>query len=83
MTIEKHDLRTDFPLYIDEIHDLKMNDDHFLRLFNQYGDCDLEVKKIEEGIENTSDEYVEQLKLKRLNLKDELYRLLKKQKETA
>lgn len=61
-----------------EIRDLKMNNAHFSRLFKNYHELDHEVIRIEEGVENTSDEYLDKLKMKRLFLKDELYAMLKK-----
>jgi len=80
MPIEKHDLHHEFPEFGEEIRELKMNDAHFARLFDQYHEIDHEVNRIEQGVENTSDEYLEQLKVKRLKLKDELYIMLQKQK---
>jgi len=80
MPIEKHDLHHEFPEFTNEIRELKMTDAHFARLFTEYHECDHEINRIEKGVETPSDEYVEQLKLKRLNLKDELYDSLKKQR---
>jgi len=78
MTIEKHDLHHEFPEFKDEIRQLKMNNAHFSRLFTDYHATDHEIHRIEQGVENTSDEYLEQCKLKRLVLKDELFGMLKK-----
>jgi len=83
MPIEKHDLHHEFPEFTDEIRTLKMNDAHFARLFDKYHELDHEINRIEQGIENTSDDYLEQLKVKRLALKDELYVMLQKQKISA
>jgi len=83
MTIERHDLHHEFPELTDEIHHLKMNDNHFARLFREYHEVDHEVHRIEQGVENTSDEYLEGRKKQRLNLKDELFSMLKKVKVTA
>ena len=83
MSLEKHDLHHEFPEFSEEIHQLKMNDNHFAKLFTQYHDLDKEVNRIEQGIENTSDEYIEQLKINRLNLKDALFALLRKEKSSA
>ena len=77
MTLEKHDLHHEFPELNEEIHYLKMNDNHFSRLFNDYHEINQEVRRIEQGIENTSDEYLEQKKKERLQLKDELFVMLK------
>jgi len=83
MPIEKHDLHHEFPEFNEEIHELKMNNAHFSRLFDKYHELDHEINRIEQGVENTSDEYLEQLKVKRLALKDELYVMLQKQKTLA
>ena len=83
MPIEKHDLHREFPEFTDEIHDLKMNNNHFARVFNDYHELDHEVHRIEQGVENTADEYLEQQKKKRLLLKDELFAMIKKHKEVA
>lgn len=74
---EKHDLLHEFPEYKDRIHELKLSDSHFANMMAEYHELDNEVRRIEEGIENTSDEYLEELKKKRLNLKDQLYAMLK------
>ncbi len=83
MTIEKHDLHHEFPEFNDEIHKLKMNDAHFARLFKEYHESDHEILRIEKGVENTSDNYLEQQKIKRLQLKDELFGMLKKESVSA
>ena len=77
MTLEKHDLHHEFPNLKEEIRHLKMNDKHFVRLFGQYHDIDQEIRRIEQGIENTSDDYLETRKKQRLNLKDTLFYMLK------
>jgi uncharacterized protein YdcH (DUF465 family) len=77
MSIEKHDLHHEFPEYGDAIHALKVSDSHFAALFDQYHDIDREVRRIEAGIENTSDAYLEQRKKERLHLKDALYERLR------
>ncbi|CAM4146948.1 YdcH family protein [Pseudoalteromonas byunsanensis] len=77
MNIERHSLAKELPEFKDKIHELKMKDRHFARLFDDYHNVDHEVIRIEEGLENTSDEYLESLKKRRLYLKDQLYRILK------
>jgi len=77
---EKHNLINELPEYRDEIHDLKMNNRHFAKLFNEYHETDHEILQIEEGVETTSDEYLEGQKKKRLYLKDELFVMIKASK---
>lgn len=74
---EKHDLVHEFPEYKDKIHELKTSSQEFARLFAEYHDIEHEVHRIEEGVENTSDEYLEERKKIRLNLKDQLFAMLK------
>ena len=73
MSIDRHSLAKELPEFKVKIHELKMNDRHFARLFDDYHDLDHEMIRIEEGVENTSDEYLESLKKQRLHLKDQLY----------
>ena len=74
---EKHDLIHEFPEFKERIHELKTSDSHFAKLFYEYHELEHEVRRIEEGNETPSDEYAEELKYRRLKLKDELYAMLK------
>ena len=77
MLTEKHDLIHELPEHRETIHNLKVTNSHFAKLFEEYHEVDHEVHRIETGIENTSDEYLEGRKKLRLYLKDELYRMIK------
>lgn len=70
---ESHSLAVEFPEYKDQIHQLKMEDRHFARLFDEYHEVDAQLHRIEQGIEVHADDFVETLKLQRLHLKDQLY----------
>ena len=72
-----HDLSHEFPEFKDKIHEMKSSNAHFSKLYDEYQEVDKEIFRIEEEIETPSDEYTEKLKLRRLNLKDELYTMLK------
>ena len=74
---ENHDLVHEFPEHREKIHQLKIEDNHFARLFDEYHDIDREVRRIEQGVETPSDFYTEDLKKRRLGLKDELYSMIK------
>ncbi len=76
MLDEKHDLVHELPEHRETIHELKLSNRHFARLFEEYHEVDHEVHRIETGVENTSDEYLEARKKVRLHLKDELYRMI-------
>jgi len=73
---ENHSLVAELPEYKDKIHDMKMNNAHFARLFDEYHEIDKEIQRFEQEIENPSDEVVEQHKKQRLRLKDELFAML-------
>jgi uncharacterized protein YdcH (DUF465 family) len=74
---EQHDLVHEFPEYRDRIHALKQEDAHFRRLSDEYHELDRQVHRAETDVEPLSDEHLEELKKKRLSLKDQLYALLK------
>jgi uncharacterized protein YdcH (DUF465 family) len=78
MQIEPHDLLSEFPEHKENIHNLKMSDNHFRRLFDDYHALDRSIHRLETGIEYCSDEELEDLKKKRLLLKDEIYVCLQK-----
>ncbi|MGD8514682.1 MAG: DUF465 domain-containing protein [Granulosicoccaceae bacterium] len=75
---EHHHLANEFPEFRDRIHELKLSDAHFAKLYEEYEELDKEIIRIEEEIETPSDAYTEELKKKRLLLKDELFSILKK-----
>ncbi len=77
MPLGKHDLIHELPEYKDRIRELKMTNRRFATQFEKYHDTDHAVLRVEEGFENTSDEYLEELKKKRLALKDELFAMIK------
>ncbi len=76
MDIEHHDLHREFPQYNEKIHDLKVSNAHFSRLYGEYNDLDQQVRRAEQRVENISDFELDQLKLKRVHLKDQLFHLL-------
>ena len=77
MIIDRHSLAKELPEYKEQIRQLKMENRHFAKLADEYHDLDNEIIRIEEGVENTSDDYIDTLKKKRLNLKDQLFDMLK------
>lgn len=74
--MEKHDLHHEFPQFNDRIHDLKVSDHRFKRLFDAYHEVNNDIHAIETGAVNTTDEALNQLRMKRVHLKDELYGML-------
>lgn len=66
-----------FPEYRDLISRLKTEDAHFTRLFDEHNQLDQRIKNLEARIELATDEEIENLKKEKLNLKDQLYVILK------
>jgi uncharacterized protein YdcH (DUF465 family) len=79
MSVEKHTLLQAFPDHHHTIRHLKMNDRHFAKLFDEYHELDSQVRRFETGVEHATDEDVHALKSKRVNLKDELFAMVKKE----
>lgn len=76
MSIDNHALSLEFPQLKERIHALKVSDHHFARMMDEYNDLDREVRRLEGEGSPKADETMEELKRKRLALKDELYRML-------
>jgi len=45
MTVEHHDLLHEFPEYKSQIHELKVSDHHFRRLFDEYHELTIDIEK--------------------------------------
>jgi len=73
---EHHDLVHEFPEHRERIHDLKISDNHFRRLMEEYNDLTSSVENLEGQGEPISDEHMEEMKKKRVRLKDDLYQML-------
>lgn len=71
-----HPLIHEFPEHREAIHELKTSNAHFRRLFDEYHRLDREVVRIEGEIAPASDAVAEGLKKRRLQLKDDLHRML-------
>ncbi|MEK6559716.1 MAG: DUF465 domain-containing protein [Planctomycetota bacterium] len=80
MQHEHHGLIHEFPEYREEIHNLKMSNEHFRELFDEYHKLDREIFRVENNIEARSETAFEELKKRRLTLKDELFRMLRQSK---
>jgi hypothetical protein len=71
-----HDLAQEFPELKQRIHELKLTSQEFNQLYAEYRELDKAIYRIEEEIETPSDSYTEELKKKRVRLKDKLYAML-------
>lgn len=77
MPIENHTLVNELPEFHDEIHQLRMHDEHFKKLSDEYNFLTGEVEKMEKEIILASTQEEEQLKKRRLQLKDTIVGYIK------
>lgn len=76
MTIEHHDLIHEFPQLRERIHELKTRDKHFRKLFDAYHELTTEIENMEMEVLTVSTQTEEEAKMRRVHLKDELYKML-------
>jgi uncharacterized protein len=67
-----------FPEYRELITQLKTTDAHFLHLFDQHNALDQRIKNMESHVEPGTSAEIETLKKEKLQLKDQLYVVLRK-----
>lgn len=73
----KHPLSEEFPEFEEKILTLKVENDHFKKLYDQYDEIDHHIYRVESDVEPSSDEVANQLRISRLRLKDQIYQFLK------
>lgn len=76
--VEKRSLAQDHPEFREVIHEMKMNDAHFARNMGEYEELDKQIVRIEQGHEQCPDLELDAMKLKRVQLKDDLVRQLRR-----
>ncbi|OOS20727.1 YdcH family protein [Moraxella lincolnii] len=72
-----------FPEHRELITELKQTDAHFAKLFHEHNDLDNQIDKLERDVVKhaSREDEIEKMKRKKLQLKDELYRILESKKE--
>ena len=76
MSVEHHDLVHEFPALKGRIHDLKVSNAHFRNLFEEYHHLTRSVENMENEVTPVTTVTEEEAKIRRLHLKDELYKML-------
>lgn len=76
MTIEHHDLVHEFPQLRDRIHELKISNNHFRKLFDEYHELTSTIENMETEATAVATHTEEEAKMRRVHLKDELYKML-------
>jgi len=74
-----HPFVTEFPEHRETIRHLRLSDNQFRQMFEEYHLLDDEICRIEEEVEFASDQDIDELKFKRAKLKDALYSAVRKQ----
>ena len=75
---EHHEIVKEFPEYVHTIKTLCEHNQAFQQMYLEYHSLDDEILKIEQNVEAVSDSYAEELKKKRVLLKDKIYDCLLK-----
>ena len=76
MSNAPNDLAADFPDKRDRIHQLKTSDNRFARLYEEYNELNRTIHRVETRVEPQTDEAEEELKRRRLQIKDEIMAML-------
>ncbi|WP_442756015.1 YdcH family protein [Methylocystis sp. JAN1] len=67
-----HELHEEFPEFAEAIHNLKAGNARFARIAEEYHTLNRAIHRMEANIEPADDATIEDLKKKRLSLKDEI-----------
>jgi uncharacterized protein YdcH (DUF465 family) len=76
MSNTPHELAEEFPEHAALMHHLKETDGHFARLFAEYHEINRAIHRAETNIEPVDDFHMEDMRKKRMRLKDEIYGML-------
>ena len=70
MSNTPHTLGEEFPGQLDAIHALKAKDERFARILTEYDEVNDRIHRAETRVEPVSDDHEEELRKRRLALKD-------------
>jgi uncharacterized protein YdcH (DUF465 family) len=76
MSHTPHEIGEEFPEHRAKIHALKVSDEHFAKMMDDYHELNRAIHRAEIEVEPVSDDTMETMKKKRLALKDEIASLL-------
>jgi len=71
-----HELADEFPQEAERIRELRLEDAHFARLADEYHEVNRAVHRAETRAEVVSDQHETELRRRRMQLKDEIGRIL-------
>ena len=69
----------------DIIAELKLKDSHFASIFDEHAELDQKINQLEKDLVKhaSREEEIEQMKRRKLHLKDEIYKIIDKNKEKS
>ena len=76
MSHTPNQLDEDFPEMAERMHALKTSNNRFARLLEEYNELNRDSHRIETRVEPTSEDVEEELKRRRVRLKDEIAQML-------
>lgn len=76
MSNTPHEIHDEFPEYADKMHALKVSDEHFADLLEDYRDVNRAIHRAETEVEPVGDAHMEDMRKRRMVLKDEIYGML-------
>lgn len=76
MSNAPNDLAEDFPDKADKIRELKTSNNRFARLYDEYNELNRTIHRVETRVEPTTEDVEEDLKRRRVKLKDEILAML-------
>ena len=71
-----HELAEEFPEHVEKMHSMKIENAHFRKLSDEYHEINRAIHRAETNIEPTDDFHMEDMRKKRMRLKDEIYGML-------
>jgi len=72
-----HELAEEFPEFTDKMHELKVSDAHFAKMFDEYHELNRKVHRAETNVEPREELSEVDLRKRRGAIKDEIYAYLK------
>ncbi|MFZ4287316.1 YdcH family protein [Variovorax sp. HJSM1_2] len=76
MELLNHDLAHEFPQLVGKMRSMKISSARFLHLFNEYDELNHAIGQLEQDGLPISDERFEEMKKRRLKVKDDIYQML-------
>lgn len=77
MSHTPHELAEEFPTEVEKMHALKAHDAHFAKLYDDYHEVNRAIHRSETGAEPMDEAYEQQMRRRRVALKDEIAAILR------